>query len=363
MTSLRLRRVLQSGARAAGVAVLVSLGLLLATPHSRALSPDTGPPASLRGTGLYADFDRLEVDPALLAFAPQYPLWTDGAIKRRWLALPPGTVVDASDPDAWAFPNGTRFWKEFSFGGQRVETRFIERLADGSWRFAAYQWSPDGREARLAPARGLRAGFALEGGRAHAIPGVADCRVCHGSGPAPILGFSLLQLSPDRDPGALHPETPPAPGVDLAWLVREGLLTGLPEALLASPPRIRGASAEERSALGYLHGNCGHCHDGGGPLRGLGLELRHVSTSVAEPGPATAVGRPSRKLAPGQPADAVLRIAPGDPGRSGLVQRMSSREAALQMPPLGSELVDAQAVELVRRWIAGLQEQPSSEEE
>ena len=34
------------------------------------------------------------------------------------------------------------------------------------------------------------------------------------------------------------------------------------------------------------------------------------------------------------------------------MQRVSSRYAALQMPPLGTELVDDEAVALLRRWIA-----------
>ena len=45
-----------------------------------------------------------EIDPRNLAFAPQYPLWTDGAAKRRWISLPPGTAIDASDPENWVFP-------------------------------------------------------------------------------------------------------------------------------------------------------------------------------------------------------------------------------------------------------------------
>ena len=62
------------------------------------------PPQTLQETGLYVDFATLHVDPDHLAFAPQYPLWTDGAAKRRWISLPPGTAIDASDPDAWVFP-------------------------------------------------------------------------------------------------------------------------------------------------------------------------------------------------------------------------------------------------------------------
>src|SRR5918997_4684672 len=140
------------------------------------------PPQSLQDTGLYSDFATLQTDPRHLQFSPQYPLWTDGAAKRRWISLPPGTAIDGSNPDSWSFPVGTRLWKEFSFGGQRVETRYLERLADGQWLYAAYAWSPDGREAPLAPQRGRRGAYPLAGGRSHAIPGISDCKVCHQGG-------------------------------------------------------------------------------------------------------------------------------------------------------------------------------------
>src|SRR6187397_728352 len=68
-------------------------------------------PATLGGTGLYLP-GTLEVDPRNLPFVPQYPLWSDGATKRRWIRLPEGESIDASDPDAWQFPPGTRLWKE-----------------------------------------------------------------------------------------------------------------------------------------------------------------------------------------------------------------------------------------------------------
>jgi hypothetical protein len=320
---------------------------------SQASSPRA--PEALSGTGLYSNFAALEIDPAHLAFAPQYALWTDGAAKRRWISLPPGTAIDASDPEAWVFPVGTRFWKEFSFGARRVETRYIERLPDGGWLYAAYEWSADGRAAVLAPERGRGGAYAFGGGRSHTIPAASDCRVCHESGGrTPVLGFSLLQLSPDRDPGALHVDPGPAGDLDLEVLVRAGLLVGLPEPLLATPPRIAAATPLERAALGYLHANCGHCHNGDGPLRDLGLQLRHRTDDDRAPGVATTVGTPNHKLAPGQSPDAVLRIDPGQPDRSGLAQRMGSRWAALQMPPLGTNLVDERALGLVRQWIAGM---------
>jgi len=338
----------RDGRVAAAVALIVLLSLVVsvkAIPQAAIHAPH-----KLQDTGLYADFDKLEIDPRHLAFSPQYPLWTDGATKRRWISLPPGTPIDASDPDAWDFPVGTRLWKEFSFAGQRVETRYMERRPDG-WLYAAYAWSADGREAQLVSERGRRGAYPLGAARSHTIPGVSDCKVCHQGGRTEVLGFSAVQLFPQRDPGALHADPLPS-GVNLESLVEKGLLAGLPASRLAAPPWIA-ASATERAALGYLHGNCGHCHNEQGPLRNVGLFLRQRAGATVQPAIASTFNHPVRKPAPGLSADAMLRIEPRHPDRSALMQRIGSRFPALQMPPLGTELVDRQAVELIQRWIAG----------
>ncbi|MCZ7657840.1 MAG: hypothetical protein M5U07_08250 [Xanthobacteraceae bacterium] len=327
-------------------AALALLASVEAVPQPVAGAPQ--PPHTLAETGLYADAATRAVDPRHLAFSPQYPLWTDGAAKSRWISLPAGTAIDASDPDAWVFPVGTRLWKEFSFDGRPVETRYLERTAEG-WLYAAYAWDADGRAAVLVSARGRRNAYPLGNGRAHAIPGVDDCKACHQGGRSEVLGFSALQLSPDRDPNALHAEA--ASALDLAVLVEKGLLVGLPRSFLDAPPRIA-ATAIGRAALGYLHGNCGHCHNPQGPLRNLGLYLRHAAGAPVPPAVATTVGAPVRKPAPGLSPEAVQRVAPHAPDRSALMQRLASRYAPLQMPPLGTELVDSQAVALIRRWIA-----------
>jgi hypothetical protein len=341
---------------AVGAMLILAFGLLKSVP-AVPQAATANPPPSLQETGLYADFATLQVDPTHLAFAPQYPLWSDEAAKRRWISLPPGTAIDGSNPDAWIFPAGTRFWKEFSFNGQRVETRYLERRADGQWLYAAYAWSPDGREAQLVPARGKRGAYPLASGRSHTIPGVTDCKACHQGSPSEVLGFSTLQLSPERDPGAPHAELRPDPGVDLRYLVDKGLLVGLPEALLEAAPQIAAASSTERAALGYMHANCGHCHNDQGSLQNIGLFLRHGVRTSGNSALATTVGHPVKKPAPGQSADAVLRVEPGHPERSGLMQRVSSRYPALQMPPLGTELLDDEAVSLLYRWIAEMDDQ------
>jgi len=312
-------------------------------------------PARLADTGLYARTGAETLARGVRTWTPQYPLWSDGATKRRWILLPPGRSIDASDPDAWVFPVGTRLWKEFSLEGRRVETRYMERRADGSWLYATYRWTADGTDAIRAPATGVPAAARLAGGSVHDLPSVGDCEACHGAGRTPVLGFSALQLSPDRDPLAPHAEPPAADALDLASAVRAGLVRRLPRALLETPPRIQAGTDVARAALGYLHGNCGGCHDLRGELASLGLDLtqRVVPRSDAGP-PATTVDVPARYQPPGE-GEAMLRIAPGRPERSALLHRMSSRAPADQMPPIATHRIDADAVDLVRTWISTLE--------
>jgi hypothetical protein len=303
-------------------------------------------PRRLADTGLYVA-GGTTIRPDVLPFSPQYPLWSDGAAKRRWIWLPPGTSIDAAQPDAWEFPVGTKLWKEFAHG-RALETRYIERAADGSWRFASYVWNAGGTDAVLAPPRGLPHLPAANAPGAHyAIPSVDDCRACHEGAPVPVLGFSALQLSPDRDPLAPHADI--ARGVDLHELAARGLVRNLAPELLAHPPRIAASNPAERAALGYLHGNCGNCHNDEGPLAVLDLTL---AQRVARPSPVldSIVGVRSQFVPPGAPPDAV-RLAPGHLGASVIAARMSSRDPLQQMPPLGTTVVDTEALALVARWI------------
>jgi mono/diheme cytochrome c family protein len=315
-------------------------------------APAPWPPQTLGETGLYSDWATKTVAPANLPFSPQYPLWTDGARKSRWLYVPKGRVIDASNPDVWRFPVGTRAWKEFRFG-RRAETRLIERTPSG-WQFAAYAWNEDETEAPLVPERGIARSVPIRDGVRHGIPSRADCRACHVAGPARLLGLSALQLSPDRDPLAPHAEPPPDGAVDLQVLVARGLLRGLPPRFLKSPPRIAAASPVARAAIGYLHANCGGCHTGAGELASLKFALNYglsAPPSAAPPALLTGVGQSSIFKVP-SPTDAVERICAGRPDASVLVARMTSRHPLVQMPPLGTRIVDDEAVALIKKWIA-----------
>jgi hypothetical protein len=344
------------------VAVMIALAwwLLVTTASARAASVDPQPaipplPRTLAETGLYVAGSVTEISGGAMTFSPQYPLWSDGATKRRWIALPPGTTIDASKPNAWVFPVGTRLWKEFALG-RRIETRYIERVPDGSWRFATYVWNEQGTEATLAPVDGIAALPLQQASRTgtYAIPAELDCRACHEGAPAPVLGFSALQLSSDRDPLAPHAE---ASSVDLRALVARGLVRNLPASVLAAPPRIAARTPNERAALGYLHGNCGHCHssaDDSSAAVPVGIVL--AQSAVRDDPRADEIRRTlletaSRFRPHGGTQPLTRLVVPGRSQSSVLPLRMRSRDPRVQMPPLGTALPDEQAVALIERWI------------
>jgi len=307
-------------------------------------------PQRLSETGLFVP-GSTRVASGVMPFSPQYPLWSDGTRKRRWIQLPPGAAIDASRVDAWDFPVGTKLWKEFGYG-RAIETRLIERVADGSWRFATYVWSADGSDALLAPADGAVVPVSDAPGGRYAVPGRGDCVACHEGAAVPVLGFTALQLSPDRDPLAPHADQPRAGDVDLRSLVARGALRGLPSGLLAAPPRIEAPSPTARAALGYLHGNCGHCHNAAGALTGLDLVLAQQADGVAHSSQRTLeslLGHASRFRPHG--GEATQRIA-ADRGGSVLTLRMKTDNPLARMPPLGVRVVDTEGVALIERWIA-----------
>ncbi len=312
-----------------------------------ATSPDASPPEILSGPpGLYADEACERLAQGVRPYAPRFALWSDGAEKERFVFLPEGATIDGTDSDVWRFPTGTRFYKTFSQDGLKLETRIIEKIGAGvgpdAWTFRSYAWLADQSGVQLAEATG-RANVL---GTNHDIPSVAQCRNCHSAaGQDGINGFAAIQLN--------HAQA----GVTLATLLEQGSLMSPLGSDLLDLAVVPGEE-RARNALGYLHSNCGNCHGGPRPRGQMSLRLSvgqlEVETTTAY---ASAVGQPlrvwtGRTQLNGFPID--QRIAPTAPAASGVILRMSVRGSRDQMPPIASEVVDAEGVAAVSAWVEAL---------
>jgi len=339
---------------------LACVALLLMVIHQQQphLAANPGPvdpmalPARLTDTGLFIPGRTDVVAPANRPFSPQYPLWTDGATKRRWVYLPEGTTIDASTIRRWEFPVGTRFWKEFSFAGRRVETRVLWKASSNRWVAGSYVWNADGTDAVLTD-DGVLGAAQIAPGRQHNVPSRSDCAACHGAGGGP-LGFNPLQLSTDRDLNAIHGEPLTRDMITLQTLIDEQRLIGLDAAWRKAPPRINARDPQTRAVLGYLSGNCGACHNGDGQISAQVPSFHYAdlldgADALAE----HMTGQETRWQAPGR-AEGTLLIDTASPDQSALLLRMRSRRPSSQMPPLGTVVQDQQAIDAIRGWISTL---------
>ncbi len=326
-------------------------GCLPFKPAADCVTPtDFTLPSELRCTGLYGDWEKRALACGIQEYEPVHPLWSDGSVKRRFVSLPANSKVDVSKPDAFEFPIGTQFWKEFTIqdgqGGSRLaETRLLRKATADDWVYTSYVWNEDG-SAATQQNDGVRDLFGLS----YDVPTRDQCAECHQGRSDFVLGWDVLMLGPG------------AKGVTLATLTAENSITGtLPSPILSIP-----GNAVEQAALGYLHANCGvSCHnrndDAKGKISGLFLRLDAGTLGSVQSTDAFVSGMnkpPNQNLptAITNPASGVyVDIRPLDLERSLLLARMKIR-ADGQMPQIATRVVDQTGVDAVTAWVMGMTE-------
>lgn len=319
-------------------------------------------PQKLSETCLYDDIGQYLVSDQLTEFTPNYPLWTDGANKMRWVYLPPGQKIDTSDPNRWVFPKGTLFFKEFSktipknfysMKQVKAETRLLAKVREGSgqdaWLTLAYAWDEDQKDAVLSE------GYENVLGTNHDIPTKKQCGECHRGNKDMILGFDALQLSTARAWGNINTIPPQKKVWNLDLLQQAGLLTHP----FKEQPAIPGPIIA-KNALGYMHGNCGHCHN---PLgKAFKEDVKHMvlrhdvtveqleETQVYK----TAVNQKTRNftkvpyIAKGAQDDELAIY------QSAILVRMNSLLPKNRMPQLATKEIDYAGVDAVHKWLQTL---------
>jgi len=305
------------------------------------LPASSSAPGTLAETGLYSKSGASpELAPYVHSYVANFPLWADGAGKDRYIFIPRCSTIDTQDMDHWQFPVGTRLWKHFSVDGKLVETRMIHRYGSGNsdWLFATYGWSAEQPNDPAAAAIVLH-GEIDANGTLHDIPDPSACVSCHGKMPDKPLGFSAFQLSHSGD------------GLTMQKLSDWGWLTVPARSGFPVP-----GTPVQQAALGYLHGNCGGCHNsyGGIPHENpMLLRLSVAQTSYAQTDTLrTTIGVPTINAYPelhNKP-----RIDPQAPSNSAIYLRMSDR-TKFQMPPLATKFADTDGgVAAVTAWINSL---------
>lgn len=318
------------------------------------LVPNTGGgsgafPQRLSETGLFTDTAQLTPAPGLIEYEVNAPLWSDGARKRRWLALPGLSRIGFDADEAWAWPLATAVVKHFELtladgSSRRMETRVLLNQS-GGWQGYTYKWNDAGTDADLLQDGEFTtvtvADATAPGGsrvQSYEFPGRGACLECHNSA-GRVLGLRTAQANRDFDYGAVPDNQ--LRSFDHIGLFSTRLDASTGYARLADPADA--AAGLSSRARAYLDGNCAQCHQPAG-FANTNMDLR-ASTAMAQ----TA----TRDVLP-QKGDLGLAaariIAPGARQSSVLWERMRRLDGA-RMPPLATHVVDREAVDLIGAWI------------
>jgi hypothetical protein len=332
-------------------------GAGMAAPASRPIELDAeceadiarsldGLPEDFACTGLYTDVADKDFAPGVHGFEPAVPLWSDGSGKGRWIYLPEGTQIDASDPKAWVFPLGTKLWKEFKADGRRVETRIFEKTREDRWSRATYEWNDDETAAMRSDGRD-RPDVEINGAVYH-VPTGSECDQCHKGRKERILGFEMISLAQSG-----------ATGMTMERLIDEDLISPVPE---REELEIGDdGTGLAKKALGWMHINCGvSCHNDNqvSEAYSSGLRLKLDPAQLDGRSSAnfeilrTTVGVPAKTLR----WNNAQRIVAGSPEDSLLYQLASVRRPGKnnQMPPIASRVVPREEVEVLADWIRAM---------
>lgn len=291
-------------------------------------------PTLLSDTGCFVAADPSTPEKGLFRYDVNAPLWSDGAEKDRWFALPdhaiPDTKIKEGGDGVFEFPVGSVIVKNFSLLDTKVETRFLVRHDDGDWGGYTYQWYADQTDAVLLEDR-KTVDF---GNVSWTYPSRTDCFQCH-SKTVGVLGLESGQINRTVK---VSGETKN----QLSELQNAGYLmgSGIESAVLVDPSDET-ANLLDR-AKSYLHSNCSGCHSPDGIAPG-NFDFRYA-TKLVDMGilPLDITNAPDSVVEPGNPENSVLlhRLRGDDNKR---------------MPPLSTTLLDYDAIELFEAWIASME--------
>jgi uncharacterized repeat protein (TIGR03806 family) len=304
-------------------------------------------PETLSATGCFNPQNIREPASGVVAYDINSPLWSDGASKERYFAIPNGTQITIESNGQWSFPIGSVLIKTFLLQNTPVETRLLVRHQNGEWGGYSYEWNDAGTEAYLLSAGKTKIVAAQE----WRYPSRAQCMNCH---TAPngnlawerVLGLETAQINRDFIyPGNLIANQIQTLATVNYFTSNPGSHTNLPQ--MPNPHSSENLTDRARA---YLHTNCSNCHQPNGPGRG-GMDFRYTSNwaTAGYCNQLPSLGNfgitDARLLKPGIAAESIIPL------------RMA-RSDIHRMPPLGVSITDSQGLGVIQNWINSLNQCP-----
>jgi uncharacterized repeat protein (TIGR03806 family) len=325
-------------------------------------------PPLLSGTGAFSNTTNRTAANGLIQYVPNTPLWSDAAVKTRYMAVPnnggavtPDEQIKFTPTNSWTFPAGTVFVKNFdlvvnetnaSVPLRRLETRLLVRDNNGGVYGVTYKWKADNSDAVLLTtgtnelititnASGVRT-------QTWTYPSPQDCLTCHTPWDE-VLGVNSRQLNGNQTYSATGVTDNQLRTLNRLGMfypaINEGAINGFEK---LSALTNTSASLEER-ARSYLDANCAQCHQ---PANTAGIHANfdaRYDTPLAQQNITNAPAITGLGI-----SDNACVVKSRDIWRSVMYYRLNTNNTAIMMPPLARSIIDTNAVQVLTDWINSL---------
>ncbi len=338
--------------RALGPAMMTALWMAAAgcvdQPNPVPPPGSTTPVDRLSEMGIFEQpLNQLQPRAGIVPYDVNVSLYSDGAEKHRFIFVPPGTTIHATD-DRWQPPLGTYLIKNFYYpndardesqGIHLIETRFLIQQ-DAGLEVSTYLWNDAQTDAVASggnvdvPVRYIDANGVLHDDYFH-VPGTSLCQSCHDDR---MLGLRTRQID--------HPGTYPDGTSDqISHLVAAGVLDAAPPdgGIVLSDPF--GAAPLDARARSYLDANCAHCHASVGEASGTGVFWDYEDTGPGQ--------LPTCRLTNAVDGNDHV-LVPGHPEQSEFISRMLSPDAFVRMPQGPTHDPDGAAIAVLSQWVQAM---------
>jgi uncharacterized repeat protein (TIGR03806 family) len=337
--------------------------------HLRQREAIPDPPAKLSELGVFTNMATLEVAEGIIPYQVNAPLWSDRAIKRRWMAIPndgefnqASEQIKFSEEEDWKFPEGTVFIKHFDLPTSqtnpaervKLETRFFIMAKNNTAYGLTYKWNEDQTEAFLQLDNSSETYDIYDEGLAVAnqkwdFPSRDQCMSCHNSNANFVLGVKTHQLNSEM----FYPSL----GVSqnqLQYLSDHNIIDHNDNEWSDYPRAydLNDFVSLDLKIRSYLDANCSSCHRLGG-ISGVTMDLRFHTPLESK----NIIELPT--LSQTSSHDYLI-VEPGNHALSELWIRDQSRGDD-QMPPLGTNMVDQEYVDALAEWIDGMGEEEAAD--
>ena len=305
------------------------------------------------------DIKKLNPSLNVLPYEPASSLFTDYALKKRFIWMPSGVQATYNvDNKILLFPTGTVLIKNFYYTTIQpnnttkiIETRLMIRQATG-WVFVEYIWNDEQTDAFLVSGTDFTNGssqtitFKKNNDEIvtidYRIPSDAECIACHKINEiATPIGVKPQNLNFSYN---YNGETKN----QLQKLVDQGYLTSFPSSIVSTVNYKDTSKSLELRTRSYIDANCAHCHQDQGRC-----DYRSIRLGFAETIDPTNIG--VCVIADETISPTLQKIvSPGNYSKSIMHYRMVINEESQRMPLLGRTIVHDEGIELIEQWIISL---------